>query len=332
MKCAGGFLLLALAGFTACAPGDGSAEVVVETSTKGAASGHLAPNDLRLTTAHAGVRRLEFLGADGVTLSYREEIVTDGHGNYALRPLDGDAALDWSTFELLQVLREGFLFRYRDLVVRHAGLLRRNWEVTPLGTAEVAGRTCRKLRVERNVGEPIAYELAIDRETELVLASQRLDAAGKRVASMHYESFRSDPDKVGVAWHVPANDEQPLLLRDIPQQLGLRTLEPRLLPEGFVLYEAATVSSDGQQRWLKLTYTDGLEPLFFFQKLEDPAVTVRAAQVGDGPGEPREVSRVTLYTIQNVTVAQGRCNGFELIAMGPVPEVELLDLLESALP
>lgn len=331
MKLAWGVLLLALASLEACAPADGSAAVLVETSTKGAASGHLAPTDLRLTTAHSGRRRLEFLGADGVTLSYREEIVTDGHGNYCLRPVDGDAALDWSTFELLQVLREGFLFRYRDLVVRHAGLLRRNWEFTPLGTAEVAGRPCRKLRVERSVGEPIVHELAIDRETGLVLASQRLDASGKRVAAMQYETFRADPDTAGVVWHVPSNDEQPLLLRDIPQQLQLRTLEPRLLPEGFTLYEAATVSSDGE-RWLKLTYTDGLEPLFFLQKLEEPDAPGHVAQVGDGPGLPREVSRVTLFTVQDVRVAQGRCNGFDLIAMGPVPEVELLDMLESALP
>jgi len=332
MSRAGGLLLCVLASLAACAPTDGAAGPQVETSTKGTASGHLALNDLRLTTAHAGVRRLEFAGPDGLTLSYREEIITDGHGHYSLRPLDGDAALDWSTFELLQVLREGFLFRYRDHVVRHAGLLRRNWDITPLGTIEVAGRPCGKWRVERHVGEPIVYELAIDRETELVLACQRFDASGQRVALMQYETFRGEPDTTGVVWHVPANDEQPLLLRDIPQQLGLRTLEPRLLPAGFALYEAATVSSDGAERWLKLTYTDGLEPLFFFQKLEEPAGPGHAAQSGEGPTLPREVSRVTLYSIQNVAVAQGRCNGFELIAMGSVPDVELLDLIESSLP
>ena len=330
MKLASGLFLL-LASLAACAPTDSSVEVSVETSTKDPASGHLAPRDLRLTTAHAGLRRLEFL-ADDLLVSYREEIVTDGQGNYALRPVDGDASLDWSQFELFQVLREGFLFRYRDLVVRHAGLLRRNWEVTPLGSIEIAGRPCRKLRAERTVGEPVAFELAVDRETDLVLASQRFDASGRRVASMQYETFRGDPDLSGVVWHVSANDEQALQLRDISQQLGLRTLEPRLLPEGFALYEAATVSAGDGERWLKLTYTDGLEPLFFFHKLEDPGSTVRSAQVGEGPGRPREVSRVTLYTIQDVNVAQGRCNGFELIAMGPVPESALLDLIESALP
>jgi len=332
MKLAGGLVLFLLGSLAACAPTDAGTDGFVESSTKGAASGQLAPNDMRLTTAHTGLRRLEFQGADDVTLSYREEIVTDGHGNYSLRPLDGDAQLDWNHFELLQVLREGFLFRYRDLVVRHGGLLRRNWTITPLGTVQVAGRACSRMRAERTVGEPIAYELAVDRETDLVLASQRFDASGKRVASMQYESFRSDPDTIGVVWHVPANDEQPLQLRDISQQLGRLTLEPRLLPEGFVLLEASTVSTGGAERWLKLTYTDGIEPLFFFQKLQEPGVTVRAAQVGDGPGAPREVSRMTLYTIQDVRVVQGRCNGFDLIAMGSVPEVELLDLIESALP
>ena len=115
--------------------------------------------------------------------------------------------------------------------------------------------------------------------------------------------------------------------------LDQRVLEPRLLPVGFQLHEAATVS-DGTTRWLKLTYTDGIEPLFFFQKLEQPdgpgAVSRRPGTSFDAP--PAETSQITVYQVENVTVTQGRVNGFDVIAMGAVSESGLLDLIESSLP
>lgn len=297
--------------------------------------GRLASHDLRLTTAHAGVRRLEFAPGSGAGLSFREEIVTDGHGHYRIRPLDSDSpTLDWDSFELMQVLREGFLFRYRDLVVRDERLLARNWEVIDLGrTVDIAGRTCSTLRVVRKKGERIVFELAIERDTRLVLASRRYDGQGNLQASMQYESFQREPDTAGVDWHQAVNDEQALALVDLGPQLDQRVLEPRLLPEGFALREAATVS-DGSVRWLKLTYTDGIEPLFFFQKLEQPAgpsvVPRRPGTSVDAPSS--ETSQVTVFQVQNVTVAQGRVNGYDLIAVGAVSEAGLLDLIESSLP
>jgi len=327
-------LLLVLA-LGACSRED-EGFVLGVTTGQATPDGQLAAHDLRLTTAHSGVRRLEFMPQAGAGLAFREEIVTDGHGHYSIRPLDSDSTtLDWNSFELLQELREGFLFRYRDLVVRNARQLARTWKVIDPGRSlEIAGRPCRALRVERRSGERVAFELAVDRDTELVLACRRFDAQGNLVSSMHYESFRLDPDTAGVAWHQPSNDEQPLALRDLGLQLGQRVLEPRLLPDGFALHEAATVSEGGAERWLKLTYTDGIETLFFFQKLEQPdthgAVGRRPGTSFDAP--PAATSQVTVYQVEHVTVAQGQVSGFELIAMGPVDESGLLDLIESSLP
>lgn len=328
--------LIAALSLEACSRQEGDEGFAIGVSTGQATpDGRLAAQDLRLTTAHQGVRRLEFAPRSGAGLSFREEIITDGHGHYRIRPLDSDSStLDWDSFELMQVLREGFLFRYRDLVVRDERLLARNWEVIDLGrTVDIAGRTCRTLRVERKKGERIVFELAVDSDTRLVLASRRFDGQGNLQASMRYESFMLAPDTAGVAWHQAANDEQPLALQDLGPQLEQRVLEPRLLPDGFVLDEAATVS-DGTTRWLKLTYTDGIEPLFFFQKLEQPdapgAVGRRPGTSFDAP--PAETSQVTVYQVENVSVAQGRVNGFDLIAMGAVSEAGLLDLIESSLP
>jgi hypothetical protein len=320
----------------ACSRQDGEGGFTLGVTTGQATpDGQLAAHDLRLTTAHLGQRRLEFAPGSGPGFSFREEILTDGHGHYRIRPIDSDSStLDWDSFEMMQVLHEGFLFRYRDLVVRDERLLARNWDVIDLGrTVDIAGRTCRTLRVVRKRGERVAFELAVDRDTRLVLASRRFDGQGDLRASMRYESLELEPDTAGVDWHEASNDEQPLALLDLGLQLDQRVLEPRLLPDGYALHEAATVS-DGATRWLKLTYTDGIEPLFFFQKLEQPdAPGAVARRPGSNFGAPpAETSQVTIYQVEHVAVAQGRVNGFDLMAMGAVSEGELLDLIESSLP
>lgn len=329
-------LVAVLAGSLAACSRAGE-EPVVLTVQSGQATpdGRLAAHDLRLTTAHAGIRRIEAAPRSGAGLTFREEIVTDGRGNFSIRPVDSaSTTLDWETFELMQILREGFLFRYRDLVVRNERMLARNWEVIDLGrTVEIAGRTCNTLRVVRKKGERVVFELAVDRETRLVLANRRLDAQGNLVSSMEYETFQRAPDTAATVWHEPANDEQPLAPKDLGAQLGQRVLEPRLLPEGYVLQEASTVADGEGTRWLKLVYVDGIDPLFFFQKLEQPDGPGAVARPGDDLGAPAvEASQVTVYQIEHVTVAQGLVEGFSLIAMGAVPEGSLLDLIESSLP
>lgn len=328
-------LLLAVAG---CEQGSSPATQVEGLKEQDASLPAFLRSDARLRVAHTGLRRLEFAPVSGPGLAFRERITTDGSGHYSVQPVDSleSSVLDWNSFELQQVVHEGFIFRYRDFLGRSQRLLARNWLVLDRGqTATVAGRTCKRFRVERTRGAAVAFELSVDVEADLVLASQEYDGGGQLVASMTYETFELAPDTSGAIWHQPANDERPLdLAGNIGEQVGSQALSPRLLPLGYELLEAATVDDGEGRRWLKLTYTDGVEPLFFFQALAEPAPAGKSARMdGRAIGDPTaSTSAVVVFQLGAATVVQGHVQGFDLIALGKVPQVELLDLIESALP
>jgi len=288
--------------------------------------------DARLLVAHTGVRRLEFSSGSEPALYFRESITTDGHGNYSVEPLgpQGTSVPDWGVFELTQRAREGFLFRYRDFTVRDPELFESNWNVMPLAPTQVAGRACQAYRLVRVVGEAIAYEVSVDRETGLILASHEFDAGGREVASMDYESLQLQPDLSAVVWHVPANDERPFDAHEYPR---VPVAEPRLLPDGFAPLELKTVSDGQGEQWLKRTYSDGIEPLFFLQRLDEPTpgkpLRQRARDVGTLSASP---SAVVVFHLGPVTAVQGELEGFNLLVIGKTSEAELLDLIESALP
>jgi hypothetical protein len=291
------------------------------------ASGH----DARTTVAHRGVRRIEFARVRGPGGWYREEILTDGRGHYAIEPLDSGEfdAFEWEEFALFQRAREGFVFRYRDVLVREERLFERNWRTTRLAEPEVvAGRTCERVRLERTVPSTYAIELAIDPETGLVLASREFDSGGTRVASMTYESLDLDPELDGVSWHEPANAEQALDPRQpLERVVDVPVLVPRLLPNGYGELERSTLDAGGK-RWLKLVYTNGIEPLFFLQVVRDDGPGFARAADVSGP----EASSVIVFDLCGTTAVQGRVDGVEVLVVGKTAEAELLDLLESALP
>lgn len=297
-------------------------------ASRGALRAFSAP-DPRTNVAHAGTRRIEFTPTPEERHAFRESIATDGAGHYSIQPLgpvEGSIP-NWDVFELTQHAREGFLFRYRDFSVRGTGLFARNWSRTPLAETEVAGRLCQRYRLERTTGPRVAYELSVDEETGLVLGSLEFDAQGRPVASMLYETFQPDPDLGAIAWHVSANDERPF---DPQEDLGVRVLEPRLLPEGFGALEVGTVVDGLGSRWIKRTYSDGIEPLFFLQGVSGAGPnelhTSGLAPVSASP------SAVVVLRLGAVTVIQGELDGFDLIVVGKASEAELLDLIESALP
>lgn len=281
-------------------------------------------SDPRLTVAHSGLRRFEFTPPTGAGLTYRERITTDGNGRFALEPVDASDVDNWSAFELVQRVREGFLFRYRDFLVRDRQLFGRNWRTIDRGeTVTVAGRICQRYRVERTIGEPRAFELSVDAETGLVLASEELDSGGARIAAMVYETIQLEPDLRFVAWHVASNEERVLdPLRSVAEQIQVQPLEPRLLPVGYAPLEAATVRDGEGAQWLKLTYTDGVEPLFLFQGLDS------LAHAGLGSSS----SSVVVFQVGAATVIQGKVDAFDLMVIGKALKAELLDLIESGLP
>jgi hypothetical protein len=288
--------------------------------------------DPRLYVAHQGTRTLELFGADDSVLRFREVIATDGAGRYSIRPLGpaGSTVADWDSFELTQVAREGFLFRYRDFAVRDAQLFRENWLLERLATdANVAGRTCQLYRAERTRGPAAAYELSVDVATGLILASREYDAEDRLVARMTYDDFQTVFDHDAIVWHVPANDERALEPED---ELPVAPLEPHLLPDGHAEIELATVAEGSGRRWVKRTYSDGVECAFFFQGLPERVLEKPTrAQVLDSAA-PRAPSALVVFQLGPVTVVQGELDGYDLLVLGKQPEAELLDLLESALP
>ena len=294
-----------------------------------------SPEDPRLSVAHTGTRRFEFPRTSGPGARYRERIATDGRGRFALEPLQGPHTTqdEWDEFELRQRARQGFLFRYRDFLVREADLFERNWTTTDLlRTESVAGRTCDTYRVERNSDEPSVayYEVALDQETGLVLASREY-ANGRLIADMVYESFQLDPDPDSIAWHQASNVERILpSVEALEQELRVQTLHPRLLPAGYAQLEVATVMDGADRTWLKLTYTDGVEPLFFLQALDD--AEPEGSTAGIGVEKMPAPSSVMVFQLGTATAIQGRVEGYSLMVIGKVSEAELLDLIESCLP
>ncbi len=295
-----------------------------------------------LSTAHRGIRRVSFMTPGGLSVIFREEIVTDGQGRFAIQPLEplGPGPIGWAQFELQQRVRQGYIFRYRDFVLRDVELFRRNWGWTELGQEVVAARSCARYRVERLLAPVLVYDIAVDLETGIVLAFRLLDEDGVPSASVTYETFELAPDLAGVAWHQPANQEQELdWTNGLAAAVGAPFLKPRLLPDGYQLRSAAIVVDEQDRRWLKLTYLDGIEPLFFLQVLDvraedepsgqPPGQNGALEQLTGGPPEP---GTVVVFQIGTTTAIQGRIDGHELIALGRASEAELLDLLESALP
>lgn len=339
MKLAARIALLAVTALAAGCDRDPSAPAgsePLQVASPDSATGFVR-GDPRLRVAHSGVRRIEFTTGEGGSHAFRESIATDGQGRFSIRPLEFivPGSLDWGIFELQQLTREGYLFRYRDFAVRDPLLFGRNWVLIehPRGDV-VASRVCRRYRAER-AADASAYELWVDAETELVLASEQYDATGQRIARMRYESVDLTPNLAGAIWHVDVLGEEALDLRgSLGEQLDYRTLEPRLLPAGYARVAAATVDDDAGKTWLRLTYGDGVESLFFFQALIAPtAGKLARSEAPSTPSRlPAATSSVIVFRVGAARAIQGFVDGFEVMLVGTAAEVELLDMLESALP
>ena len=79
--------------------------------------------------------------------------------------------------------------------------------------------------------------------------------------------------------------------------------------------------------WLKLTYVDGVNPLFFLQSMGQrrPQIFVPGVGEQDIPG------RVLAFRRGGLAALQGDAQGVDFIALGKVSDDEILDLVESAL-
>lgn len=314
-----------------CACGDGT---VVESGAAPRAASSSAPLFERMRTAarstpHVGVRRYEVHvyrdGAD-LSLAYTEAVADRGDGCYSIEPLDVDSNLvDSFLFLGMQAERQAYLRRYRDFQIHDLDLFLENYSIRDDGVSvSVAGRDCSQLVAESRL-DGRRYTLAVDLETALVLRYRETLPDGTLLSSMSYEQFgpvESDVDCFG-------NEitEQELLLRGDPSaQVGFETWRPSLLPDGYRALSASKVRGPRGFDWFKLTYSDGIETLFFLQREPDRAAPQRAAGQPVGAHD----DRVLAYEEGALGVVQGTLGSREVVAVGKVGADELLMLLESA--
>lgn len=296
--------------------------------------------DSRRNVAFVGVRRIEShyveSGGNGAAhqLSLRERVSADGHGGFAIEALDVlDPQMSTHDRDLLlslQSIRQGMNWRYRDFAIQDPELFEQNYTATATGAnVVIAGVTCLELRIERIDQSGTLHMVAVDSTTGLVLASRETTLDGQPVSQMVFESLQLAPDLSGVVWHQRTNQEIALpITGDVTAQLGFEPLSPRFLPSGYQLIERARIQHPMDQTpWAKLTYSDGVDSLFFLHG--GPLL----AGNGVSSGTPAiQADLVVVAEAEPWTVAQGNLHGQRVIAMGKVGESSLLDLLRSAFP
>lgn len=284
-----------------------------------------------LEVLHEGTRLVEVWDRDESParyLAYEEELVSDGAGEFSLVPTVARTAVapDWYSFQVFQRSRARFLVRYRDFAVRDRVLFLRAWSLRDAGRTEVvAGRACSVFEVQRLDGQR-SYEIARDDLTGLVLRAEERDADGLVVGRLTYLSFDPTPDLASVAFYRSSIDEtveEGVTTSELDEVFGQEVLAPRILPEGYALAEVSTLVDDQGTSWAKLTYLDGVQPLFFAQVLTPD---------GSTPSRGRKADSILVSREGEVSTASGRVAGRRVLVVGKLAEDEVLDLVESALP
>lgn len=288
-------------------------------------------------TPYAGVRHIvAHLDQDGADtlLSYHESVVADGKGRFAIQPGETESYLpDPALFKLQQKAREGFLYRYRDFAIRDFNAFAENYLVTDLDAdLTVAGRACRLARIERVDGAGSIYTVALDAVTGLILRSEERGADGAELGRMEFETYDGEPDLGGVVWFVPDHQEEALdSAHNLDEQLDFEAFEPGLTPAGYKLWKAATLVDDEGDQWLKQTFTDGVEPLFFFHRAEASGGAATGPMSATAVGTGKPMDELWVYPIGRLTAIEGVLRQRDVIVLGKLDSESLLDLLEFSI-
>jgi len=284
--------------------------------------------------AYSGVRRVEQSWQVGVTVystSYREEVSSDGQGRVALQGLELIAPTlpprREELWHMLQESRDGFLFRYRDFRIHDVAQMCVNYSPIATGVrTRVAGRECEELVFALRHGAAFTYNLAVDRESGLVMRCEQVATDGHVMGKVEFESLELNPQFApDFPWDESSNQEQPL-----PESRSLRVaalgFRPRL-PEGdggrFLLVESTIVRSPepdggGEIPWAKSTLTDGIEVVFVLHGGDDSSLL------------SEDVMRVA-PSVGPWNHVEGTLAGERFMALGRASADELLDLIASTL-
>ncbi len=322
---------------TTAAPGGTSNQVVADVGTSSLLQRMM---DAPATIVLQGIRRFEThweVAGQQQHLVYREELSCDGQGGFAVDPIETiNPSLGGgpeSLFFVLQKAREGFMFQHRDFMVRDLDLFFSRYQALDLGvTTNVAGRECAQLDVQLQQGAESVWHLALDLETGMLLRVREESLVdGSLIALAEFESIKDVPDFTGKVFHQPLHKETRLDKMTTPQLFVAP--QPKLVPQGYQLLETSVIQEALSQRnWVRYTYSDGLQELFFLytgeEELVDPSLgTVPGGQVP--PPGPR-TDEVTVIEVGPWNVVQGTVFDGEVVVMGIASVTELLDMIESA--
>ena len=318
------------------------------TSGAGGGPGGVAPFRVNLArpidVAHTATRLVSTLdplaaGAPNGQVQFYETITSDGTGRFAL---EADSAYDdsippastWDSFKSLQDLRQSFSVRYRDFEVRDPAVFQTVWRYRELGTrVQIAGRDCRRVDVTHKQ-DGRGFELAVDEETNLILDQRELDAQGNLLQQITVQSIDLDPDLTNVVWHDPHPTTQFALDADLDGAVGFDVEVPSNPPAGYALSEIelsdSSVDGDALGPWLKMTFTNGVEPLFYLVSV--PAGLTAPGSTGRTPGQAASTDKFFVHSIGRATAGIAELAHGTVIVAGRVSPEELGDLVNSGYP
>jgi hypothetical protein len=282
--------------------------------------------DAHSRTRYRGHRRVHMeytVRGEVYDLSYREEAVSDGAGNFKIVPLEVTNSVltkhDEELFLLMQGNREGFVFRYRDFRVRDVERFLDSYGLSLEGSDDsIAGVECERIRVERLDHPAFYYRAWVDPRNGLVLRWEQRTPAGALLAEVEFEDIDYQPNLTdgGLRGNLfEGNDLDPM--QDLSEQAGFTTLDPQLLPTGYRLVSATLFTDDSGQKWLEREYGDGCDVLSLLQS---------APLAGSGPAPARmdelELGTWTLYA--------GEIHRSQVIAMGRAGKDAIRQFLQSS--
>lgn len=287
--------------------------------------------------AFRGVRRVELAGEGGSgPLVYTEEVASDGRGRFSvdvLQVLEPGALPDPNLFIALSKAREGFTFRYRDFRIRDPQRFADQYETFALGLpAVVAGISCDVLTIRRRGGASRAYRIALDPLSGMVLRWEELDGQGRSVSRVEYESIAFDPDFSHFDLSGGPTGWETVDPSD-PQALPFPLLLPEKVPVGYELVEVARATDPLGEEWLRASYTDGLEVLFFLHTAApDPSAAKLQGQPMLAATFPVDRNGILFsHTVGTWSVVECELDGRRAAVLGKLPLIELELSLQSAL-
>jgi hypothetical protein len=281
---------------------------------------------------------LSYLGRRQVTLRapgqstaliFDERFASDGAGGFTVDFVTVEALPAGSTIgpELLQLLhdvREGFVFRHRDFLIRDPASFEHGYDTTVIATdMQIAGRPAIQIDVRRQIDPLRAYTVDLDAETGLVLGfEERLLATGEVLMQTVLEGLEYDPDPASIefsggpsAWQVfdPGSPSAP----DLPFDLK----KPSYVPDGYRLDRVATRDDAAGRTWVEFVLEDGVEEIFF----------LHSGSERTAPPPPSSADEVRVSQIGAYGLVEGQIHGTPLIALGKLELGELILLIDSAL-